>query len=338
MLMQKTIAASWKLGSDQNGKNYFYNYVTGESRWTRPEGAKLRVADEWVKNTDEYGNVYYFNQISGESSWLPPCSSCSEQASKWCLDCLLSYCNTCYTDMHTSEEAEPAFKEHRWKGADADKEDLGPGEEFCLRCKRRKAKKMCTVCWDAYCDTCFISVHSTGALRNHPFLSHKQAKQGWLPIKGKTPDEPTYYYNGRTGEVTYDKPVGLMNETERELYERFVEHKEAAEKYVDESSALQLELEATKYERDKLWMSLAVDAGRGGGGGAGAGGSSAGAARRVDPLKAALDAEKGGVLSRLFGFGKANSEYRKKLLNPTERPRGAAQVAEINKLIDGPKK
>ena len=30
--MKATIAAAWKQGSDASGRNYFYNYVTGESR------------------------------------------------------------------------------------------------------------------------------------------------------------------------------------------------------------------------------------------------------------------------------------------------------------------
>ena len=33
--LNKTVSSAWKLGSDQNGKNYYYNYVTGESSWKK---------------------------------------------------------------------------------------------------------------------------------------------------------------------------------------------------------------------------------------------------------------------------------------------------------------
>ena len=48
--MRRTIAASWKQGSDPNGRNYFYNYVTGESQWEPPENwqSKVRLAVSYL--------------------------------------------------------------------------------------------------------------------------------------------------------------------------------------------------------------------------------------------------------------------------------------------------
>jgi hypothetical protein len=84
--MKATIAASWKQGSDATGRNYYYNYVTGESRWTPPEDWNVKPADQWVRNVDERGNVYYYNIKTGKSRWLPPCNTCGKQSEKWCME------------------------------------------------------------------------------------------------------------------------------------------------------------------------------------------------------------------------------------------------------------
>ena len=46
---QDTIGSSWKQGSDVTGRNYFYNYVTGETRWEPPETWKAPVKDTWLR-------------------------------------------------------------------------------------------------------------------------------------------------------------------------------------------------------------------------------------------------------------------------------------------------
>ena len=86
--MRATINASWKQGSDVNGRNYYYNYVTGESQWDCPEHFKVPVAiNKWLKQLDDRQNVYYYNMQTQESSWLPPCTLCGDQSEKWCQEC-----------------------------------------------------------------------------------------------------------------------------------------------------------------------------------------------------------------------------------------------------------
>ena len=80
--MAATIKASWKQGSNEHGKNYFYNYVTGETSWEAPENWQGPVNDMWMRQTDDKGNVYYFNMKSGESQWLPPCTICGDRADR----------------------------------------------------------------------------------------------------------------------------------------------------------------------------------------------------------------------------------------------------------------
>ena len=38
-----------KQGSDANGRNYYYNYVTGASQWDPPENWAINLADQWVR-------------------------------------------------------------------------------------------------------------------------------------------------------------------------------------------------------------------------------------------------------------------------------------------------
>lgn len=249
--MQATIAASWKQGSDTQGRNYYYNFVTGESRWEPPENWKMKPVDTWIRQKDERGNVYYYNQQTEESKWLPPCCICGDEGEKWCSDCSVAYCEKDYDELH-GEDADEIMKTHTWSAVEYDKDILQPGEVYCLECKRRRASRMCTSCWDPYCDDCFKYVHRAGALRFHKSMAYRRAKQGWMCVKGRMEGEKDYYVNGATGETTYDKPEELMTPDELVFYKNFINHKTAADEHVKKINTLQYELEAVTYERDTI--------------------------------------------------------------------------------------
>lgn len=175
--MRATIAASWKQGSDTQGRNYYYNFVTGESRWDPPENWVMKPVDTWVRNKDERGNIYYYNMQTEESRWLPPCSICGEEADKWCADCSVAYCEAHFESLH-GENGDEAMQSHTWSAVEYDKDKLQPGEVYCLECKRRTASRMCTTCWDPYCDECFKYTHHGGTLRMHKTIPYRRAKQG----------------------------------------------------------------------------------------------------------------------------------------------------------------
>merc|ERR1712072_1427487 len=67
------------------GTNYYYNWVTGESSYEKPEGWYPPAEEVWIKQTDAKGNVYYFNQDTLESAWFPPCMICMPWKRRRCV-------------------------------------------------------------------------------------------------------------------------------------------------------------------------------------------------------------------------------------------------------------
>ena len=332
--MQATINSSWKQGSDTSGRNYYYNYVTGESSWMPPENWKSPHVDTWLRQLDERNNVYYFNMKTSESAWLPPCTVCGTSGERWCGDCGVAYCESDYERIH-GEDAEPGFQDHVWSLTEYEKVVLLPGEIHCGECKRRACTVTCTTCWDNYCDVCFPYVHHAGALRFHQKISYKRSKQGWMCVKAKGQGENDFYRHGLTGETTYNKPEELMTVDELIYYRNFLSHKEAAEKHAQRIDELQFELETANYERDSILMkalesganltdilgkrrkkkAVAAD----------------GEEVREDVVVATIKRNKPTFWSLVFGD---KTEHRNTLLRPNARRRGQARSDFIKNLIE----
>jgi len=73
----KDLPAGWTSGVDQqSGQTYYYNEVTGESRWETPpqdHGGAQTLPAGWTSGMDEAsGATYYFNEKTGQSQWEPP--------------------------------------------------------------------------------------------------------------------------------------------------------------------------------------------------------------------------------------------------------------------------
>ena len=326
--LESTIAASWKQGSDSTGRNYYYNFVTGESQWDPPSNWRMKIADQWIRNVDDRLNVYYYNQTTGESRWLPPCVICGEEAARWCADCSVAYCENDF-DFNHQEGNEKGFENHAWSLTEYVKDILLPGEIYCIECKRRSAKRVCTSCWDSYCDECFKFVHHIGALKSHRYISYKKAKKGWMCIKAKVPGEPDYFINGATGLTTFDKPKELMTDQELIYYENFETHKKALEENLNKIEKLQVDLETVTYDRD----TILYDALSGGGGGGGnRRKQKSGPSDGASVIAAANKKGQGGFMSMFSGITDA---YRGQLLNPSNRVRGKERSDYIDNLIAG---
>jgi hypothetical protein len=188
--MMNTINSSWKQGSDISGKNYYYNYVTGETSWETPEHFKAPAVDTWLRQKDDRNNIYYYNMFTGESSWLPPCvhggPDCLEQGERYCGNCKVAYCERCYDALHGDTAEDPSFKDHVWALTEYEKEELKPGEIYCLECKKKAGAVTCLECWDTYCKECFKYTHASGNLKYHKTQSFHRAKKGWMCVKSKS--------------------------------------------------------------------------------------------------------------------------------------------------------
>ncbi|CAJ0582542.1 unnamed protein product, partial [Mesorhabditis spiculigera] len=70
------VPSPWTEHEHENGRKFYYNKVTKQSSWTRPDagggGGQERAASRWkVARTDE-GRVYYYHADTKETTWTMP--------------------------------------------------------------------------------------------------------------------------------------------------------------------------------------------------------------------------------------------------------------------------
>ncbi|KAL4608834.1 WW domain-binding protein 4 [Arapaima gigas] len=78
-------AAAWVEGFTHDGYTYYYNTLTGESQWEKPEGFKegkkksigpqavsKSSGSSWMEALSSDGYTYYYNTETGDSSWEKP--------------------------------------------------------------------------------------------------------------------------------------------------------------------------------------------------------------------------------------------------------------------------
>ena len=63
--------------AEDGGETYFYNAVTRESRWEKPEvmktpGERLLEQSPWRECQDAGGAAFYYNSETQESEWMVP--------------------------------------------------------------------------------------------------------------------------------------------------------------------------------------------------------------------------------------------------------------------------
>lgn len=320
--------------------------MTGESSWTAPDGWKVpHAVDKWIRQLDERQNVYYYNMQTQESSWLPPCGMCGQESERHCEDCSMAYCEQCFESRHTGEDQEEeSDANHKWSLVEFEKQKLGPGDVYCIECKKRTAMRMCLTCWDPYCNECFQYTHHVGDLKYHKTMAYKKVKAGWMTIKSKDVEGDDgeikmgdYYMNGITGETTYEKPAELFTPQEKLFYDNFQNFKKAHEESLKKIEDLQYQLEEASYERDSI---LQENLKRGDITSSVQNvlkkrkkkkGEAAEKAALKDVIEEVAKKNVPGPMSWLLGD---TTEYRAKMLSPNPRQRGAQRAGFLSKLIE----
>ena len=199
------------------------------------------------------GNTYYYNQLTNETKWMPPCQKCNkDMGRKICQDCDYKvYCQDCFDRVHADLPVE-----HIWKAADIDKEELKPGEKYCVKCHVTAARRCCKTCRDAYCERCYRDVHAVGWLSKHSWVSWEDFKKGWQEVKGRVDGERDYYFNATTSESTYEKPEELMIEEELKEYKLHVKFRTENDKNLKRIEKLTEKVAQYQYEKDQLWFEI----------------------------------------------------------------------------------
>ena len=76
-LDSEKLASAWSEYTSPDGRKYYYNSLTKQSRWDKPDELKSPVDNATAKsNWQEYktgeGKVYYYNTVTKESRWEKP--------------------------------------------------------------------------------------------------------------------------------------------------------------------------------------------------------------------------------------------------------------------------
>ena len=72
-----TMLAEWTEHKAPDGRTYYYNAITKQSSWTKPDQLKseaeiLLSSCPWKEYTSENGKIYYHNVETKESRWTIP--------------------------------------------------------------------------------------------------------------------------------------------------------------------------------------------------------------------------------------------------------------------------
>jgi hypothetical protein len=81
----KKLPPGWTTVTDDNGQIYYWDVITGQTRWTAPDSDQVppppaidefelarQLPSGWMSAVDADGSIYYWNIATGETSWTHP--------------------------------------------------------------------------------------------------------------------------------------------------------------------------------------------------------------------------------------------------------------------------
>ncbi|RLN95649.1 hypothetical protein BBJ28_00007433 [Nothophytophthora sp. Chile5] len=142
------------------------------------------------------------------------CCDCGHTlAVRLCEQCGDKFCASCFVTAHTSSKRR--LTTHSWTPLKVIREPLvSETDVYCVDCDLRASSRLCNLCGDGFCDSCFAVAHAKGAKRSHTWLPWAVAAQhgDWLEIQD---NNSTLFFNVETKESTVTRPSALLPGDER---------------------------------------------------------------------------------------------------------------------------
>ncbi|VEU34087.1 unnamed protein product [Pseudo-nitzschia multistriata] len=287
---KKTTKGDWVATQDEEGRTYYYNEKTDETSWDRPENFKEtdskkcsdktnangtspmrnvpgneedgtdeenKTAEDWSEVQDDEGRTYYYNDKTEETSWDRPAEF----------------------RVNAKNGNDQARGEHEKEGEVAEKK-----EETDISAKSKAHASDWVATKDGEGRTYYYNEKTEETLWERPAgfnpenendkdtgeadkkdADVKEEKethtakesannQDWRELKDE--EGTSYYYNEKTEETSWDRPVGFNPENENDKETGEVDKKDAVAKEENETTT------ARESANKQDWVELKDDEGR----------------------------------------------------------------------------
>ncbi|KAF1317847.1 Protein abnormal spindle, partial [Globisporangium splendens] len=167
------------------------------------------------------------------------CCDCSARVgTRLCEQCDEEFCIQCFDRIHLQSQKK---HDHVWSPIEILKDELTSAKDsHCIECDRRKCTRLCNLCGDGFCDSCFLATHDKGKKQQHTWIAWESFAQvgDWLEIFDEKTNA-TIFFNIETKESTTKQPFVLKSGTERHQLQ-FHEREQLQKRKELESEIVQL--------------------------------------------------------------------------------------------------
>uniref|UniRef100_K3X2U5 WW domain-containing protein n=1 Tax=Globisporangium ultimum (strain ATCC 200006 / CBS 805.95 / DAOM BR144) TaxID=431595 RepID=K3X2U5_GLOUD len=143
------------------------------------------------------------------------CCDCSARVgTRLCEQCDEEFCSQCFDRIHLQSQKK---RDHVWALIEILKDELTSAKDvYCIECDRHKCTRLCNLCGDGFCDSCFVTAHDKGKKRQHTWIAWESFAQvgDWLEIFDEKANA-TIFFNIETKESATKQPFVLKSGAER---------------------------------------------------------------------------------------------------------------------------